>query len=109
MDADHLLGGKRSPGVAEVGAHLAALTQPNGIRNKHFAYRTPGKGLDNRWNQRYRQLGHPRLFETGDHRVGPPAEGGRHQQVSQQQATPADQRQNPQARPHAGRDSIQIT
>ena len=66
MDADHLFSGKWSPGVAKVGAHLAALTQPHGVRNRCFAYRTPGKGLDDRRNRGRRRFGHARVFETGD-------------------------------------------
>ena len=82
MDADHLLGNKRSPGVTKICAHLAALTQPHGVRNRFFAYRSPGKRLDDRWNLGRRQFGHARVLETGEHRVCPPAERGGRQQVS---------------------------
>jgi hypothetical protein len=39
---------------------------------------------------------------TGEYPVSPPAERGRCQQMSQQQTSSANKRQNLQSRPHAG-------
>src|SRR5271165_3104965 len=101
MDADHLLGGKRLPGAAKAGAHLTALTQPHGVRNRCFAYRSTHKSSDDRRNRGRRQFGHGGVLEAGERRVGPPAERGLGQQVSQQQTSRTDQRQNLQTRLHA--------
>jgi hypothetical protein len=90
-------------------AHLTALTQPHGVRNRCFAYRSPGERLDDRRNRGCRQFGHARVLETGEHRVGPPAERGGRQQVSQQQTSPANKWQNLQPRPPAGEVQLRIT
>ena len=87
--------------VAKVGAHLAALVQPHAVRNRVFAHRPLRKGLDDRRNRGRRRFGHAHLFETGDYRIRPPAEGSRGQQVSQRQTSRTEQRQNLQTRPHA--------
>jgi hypothetical protein len=80
--------------------------QPHGIRSRIFAHRTLRKGLDDRWNRRRRQFDHARMFETGDHRVRPPAEDSRGQQVSQQQTSRTGKRQDLQTRPDA--DEVQF-
>jgi hypothetical protein len=86
-----------------VGAHLTALTQPHGVRNRCFGYRSPEKGLDDRRNRGRRQFGHACVFEAGEYRVSPPAERGRCQQLSQQQTSPANKRQDLQSQPPAAK------